>query len=109
MPEREGPPPPTSGEAQPGPEVPSSTADLKIVQALITLLEHPAGFEVGLFGILTVYRLESGLFALLQDGVSDFTVYETAAEAAAHLLHQRETRRLGFDFETEAAKREDGG
>lgn len=67
------------------------------------LLEHPAGFQVGLGGKLVCYRLQDGRFVMVEtrNQVDVEQVYagaDGADRAAAAFLKRRTELKLGLDL-----------
>lgn len=73
-------------------------------QILFNMITHPAGFEVGLFG-LSLYRLETGGFALYWNRDSTEKVFAKAENAVAAFIKARNQRKLGFDHESGPSER----
>lgn len=83
------------------------TLDPEDLLAVVRLLDHPAGFQVAMFGDeLAAYRLEDGRFYVMEK--IDVTrgqeetrerFFKDAAGAAAYFMARRHARKLGYDFE----------
>ena len=70
-------------------------------ELLLGMITHPAGFEIGLFG-LSLYRLENGKFVLYWNRDHKEKVFIKAEKAVDAFLKARKQRKLGFDHEDEA-------
>jgi hypothetical protein len=74
------------------------------IAAVAGLIAGEAGFSIELFGILHVYQLEDGTFALLEtDPVTSATheqIFDGAGAAARAFIERRHSRQLGFDYES---------
>ncbi len=75
--------------------------DKKLIKAVQTLIEHPAGFGIELFMIIGVYRLEDGRYAVGGDPLEEYPeqIFDEPRDAAVAFLDLREKNKVGFDFE----------
>lgn len=73
--------------------------DEKLIEAIQTIIEHPAGFGIELFLVIGICRVEDGRYAVGGEGVEEH-LFPTSREAAIAFLDLREACKCGYDFET---------
>lgn len=74
------------------------------VEAMIAVLESPQGFDIELFGALTIGRYENGEYAVNyrphgQTRPNEY-LFEKASEALDKFFELRDQHHLGYDYET---------
>lgn len=74
------------------------------VQLVHNLLEHPAGFDVDIAGILWVRRYEHPKWAVeweTSGKAADIHVeeFDTSLEAAVYFVNKRHEMKLGLDYD----------
>jgi hypothetical protein len=79
-------------------------------EQIAALIGLGPGYEVQIFGLVSVFRTEDGAYTVHQrtvdNGKSVFlsqTSHPTALEAATEFERIRVQRKLGYEFETETA------
>ena len=70
---------------------------------ILRIITAAPGYEIGLFGILVIYRLENGKYTVIEDPTEPNaveTLFDDPEKAVAKFMEVREARKLGYDFET---------
>ena len=70
---------------------------------IFSAITHPAAYEVNLFSILSIGRMEDGRFSVILDNPEELneTVFKDPEEAVRFFLEKRKTHQLGLDYESE--------